>query len=105
MRLAEDGLDVVINDIPANESKFAEVVTELEGRGVRAVSVTGDALAESNVENIVAVAVKELGGPDVVSSLQYLKIVEKVKLTLFYFPGQFVANAAVNLLLPLLDGE
>lgn len=79
MRLAKDGLDVVINDIPANESKFAEVVTELEGRGVRAVSVTGDALAESDVENIVAVAVKELGGPDVVSSLQCLEYCGKSK--------------------------
>jgi len=80
LRLATDGLDVVVNDVPSNAASLDEVVREIGARGRRAVAVTGDAAVESDVENLVAVAVNELGGLDV-----------------------FVANAGVYLRCAILD--
>jgi len=80
LRLAKDGLDVAVNDIPANASKLDDVVSEIEKHGRRAVAVTGDVSVESDVDNLIAVTVRELGGVDV-----------------------FVANAGVNLLRSILD--
>jgi len=80
LRLAKDGLDVAVNDIPANTSKLDDVVSEIEKHGRRAVAIPGDVSAESDVDNIVAVAVKELGGVDV-----------------------FIANAGINLVRPIID--
>jgi NAD(P)-dependent dehydrogenase (short-subunit alcohol dehydrogenase family) len=67
LRLAKDGHDVVVNDIPANASKLDEVVSGIQGHGRRAIAVTGDASVESDVDSLVTAAVNQLGGLDVVS--------------------------------------
>lgn len=67
IRLATDGLDVVINDIPANEDELNDVAEQIRALGQRAVTFCGDISVEDVVRDMVDTAVKELGGVDVVS--------------------------------------
>ena len=67
LRLAEDGLDVVINDIASNEPKLNEVVNELREKGRRAFSVIADVSKEAEVEEMVKKVVNNFGRLDVVS--------------------------------------
>lgn len=67
IRLAGDGLDVVINDIPTNEAELNKVAEEIRALGRRAVAFSGDVSVEDVVRDMVDTAVKELGGVDVVS--------------------------------------
>ncbi|KAF7980258.1 hypothetical protein HWV62_38999 [Athelia sp. TMB] len=65
IRLATDGLDVVINDIPANEDELNDVAEQIRVLGQRAVTFCGDISVEDVVRDMVDTAVKELGGVDV----------------------------------------
>ncbi|KAF7980257.1 hypothetical protein HWV62_38997 [Athelia sp. TMB] len=65
IRLAGDGLDVVINDIPTNEAELNKVAEEIRALGRRAVAFSGDVSVEDVVRDMVDTAVKELGGVDV----------------------------------------
>jgi len=69
LRLAEDGLDIVVNDIPSKQNLLDEVVKEIEARGRRSISVTGDVTKEEDVQNLVNITVDKLGSLDVVSYL------------------------------------
>jgi NAD(P)-dependent dehydrogenase (short-subunit alcohol dehydrogenase family) len=66
LRLAEDGLDVAINDLP-NTSELDDVVREIESKGRRSVAVPADVSLESGVEKIIQQVVQKLGSLDVVS--------------------------------------
>ena len=68
LRLAQDGLDVAVNDIPAKADELANVVSLIEAKGRRAVAVPADVTVEKEVEDMVAKAVDALGGVDVVST-------------------------------------
>ena len=67
IRLAADGLDVVINDISASEDELNKVAEQIRALGQRAVTFCGDISVEDVVRDMVDTAVKELGGVDVVS--------------------------------------
>ena len=60
-RLADDGLDVVVNDLPAKKEKLEEVAKELEAKGRRAVAITGDVSVEEDVKALVEKTVETLG--------------------------------------------
>ena len=66
LRLAGDGLDVAVNDLP-NTSELDDVVREIESKGRRSLAVPGDASLEEDVEKIIQKAVQKLGSLDVVS--------------------------------------
>lgn len=67
LRLAADGYDIVLNDIPSNKESL-EAVAELVIKGGRkALAAFGDVSKEDDVQDLVKVAVDELGGLDVVS--------------------------------------
>lgn len=68
LRLAADGLDMVINDLPANEIALNGVVDEIRAHGRRAIAFCGDISEEAVVQDLVDKAVSELGGVDVVRS-------------------------------------
>jgi NAD(P)-dependent dehydrogenase (short-subunit alcohol dehydrogenase family) len=71
LRLAEDGFNLVINDIPSKEDKINAVRDEiLNARNVKCAVVTGDVSKEEDVKNIVEVAEREYGGLDVVCFYQ-----------------------------------
>ncbi|EJD06798.1 NAD-binding protein [Fomitiporia mediterranea MF3/22] len=64
-RLADDGLDVAVNDVPAKQKELDSIVEEIRKKGQRAIAVPGDISSESDVASIVETAVRDLGGVDV----------------------------------------
>ena len=67
LRLAGDGLDVAVNDLP-NASELGDVVREIESKGRRSLAVPADVSLEEGVEKIIQQVVQNLGSLDVVSS-------------------------------------
>lgn len=65
-RFADDGIDVVINDLPFESRKIDEVVEEIKKKGRRAIGVTADVTKEEEVKSLVERAVSELGSVDIV---------------------------------------
>jgi NAD(P)-dependent dehydrogenase (short-subunit alcohol dehydrogenase family) len=66
LRLAEDGLDVAVNDLP-QIPELNDVVREIESKGRRSLAVPADVSLEAGVEKIIHQVVQKLGGLDVVS--------------------------------------
>ena len=67
LRLAEDGLDVAVNDLPSTPG-LDELVREIESKGRRSIAVPADVSLEVEVEKMVLQVVEKLGSLDVVSS-------------------------------------
>ncbi|KAG8777551.1 hypothetical protein FRC12_000314 [Ceratobasidium sp. 428] len=65
LKLAADGIDVSVNDIPQKQDLLLELVKEIESGGRKSIAITGDVLKESEVKNLVAKTVQELGGLDI----------------------------------------
>lgn len=66
-RLADDGLDIVLNDISPKSAKLEEAAKEIQAKGRKCIAVVGDVSVEADVKNLVEKAVEELGGVDCVS--------------------------------------
>jgi NAD(P)-dependent dehydrogenase (short-subunit alcohol dehydrogenase family) len=66
LRLAKDGLDVAVNDLP-NTPELDDVVREIENKGRRSLAVPADVSLEEDVEKIIQQVVQKLGSLDVVS--------------------------------------
>jgi NAD(P)-dependent dehydrogenase (short-subunit alcohol dehydrogenase family) len=65
---AREGADVAINYLPAEEPDAREVVALIRAAGRKAVAIPGDLRDETFCNALVATAVRELGGLDVVVS-------------------------------------
>ncbi|EGO22945.1 hypothetical protein SERLADRAFT_439717 [Serpula lacrymans var. lacrymans S7.9] len=65
LRLAQDGLDVVVADLPSKSTQLDDLVTEIEAKDRKSLSVPTDVSVEEQVENLVRVTVSSLGGLDV----------------------------------------
>jgi NAD(P)-dependent dehydrogenase (short-subunit alcohol dehydrogenase family) len=65
LRLADDGFDVAVNDLP-NTPELVKLVKEIEAKGRRAIAALGDVSIESAVADMVQQTVRELGSLDVV---------------------------------------
>lgn len=61
LRLASDGYNVCINDIPALESTCDEVVKEITSMGRKACTAVGDVTKRGDVKDVIQKSVKELG--------------------------------------------
>ena len=68
LQLADDGLDIALNDSPSKGDELAAVARAIEQKGRRAIIVLGDVSAETDVKGIVDKTVTQLGGLDVVRS-------------------------------------
>jgi NAD(P)-dependent dehydrogenase (short-subunit alcohol dehydrogenase family) len=66
LRLASDGLDVAVDDIPPKLQLLEEVVNEIKAMGRNAIALTLDVTKEKEVEAMVDQTVAELGQLDVV---------------------------------------
>lgn len=67
LRLAEDGLNVVINDIPAKAAQIDEAVAEIKAKsGVKVIAAPADVTNEEAVQAMIATVVEQLGSLDVV---------------------------------------
>ncbi|KAM5542608.1 hypothetical protein V8D89_003569 [Ganoderma adspersum] len=80
LRLADDGIDVVLNDLSTKSDALDGVVKAVQAKGRRAIAVLGDAMIEADVIALVDKAVEEFGGLDIM-----------------------VANAGIGKLLSLVD--
>ncbi|KAJ6501999.1 hypothetical protein C8R45DRAFT_975048 [Mycena sanguinolenta] len=65
LRLAADGLDVAVNDLPTQSESLYTVVGEIQRIGRKAVAVTADVSQEKEVEAMVDTTVSALGRLDV----------------------------------------
>ena len=61
MKLASDGFDVGINDIPENQNAIDSTVEEIKKIGYQAVGFAADVSSRSDVELLVQHAVESLG--------------------------------------------
>ena len=61
IRLAEDGYDVCVNDIAANEQGAQEVAKQIQDLGRKSTVAIGDVSKYSEVEKVIEHSVKELG--------------------------------------------
>jgi len=66
LRLAKDGLKVVVNDVPSKKAILEKVVGEMGDNN--GLVVPGDAADEGQVRELVKTAVSKFGSLDVVSN-------------------------------------
>jgi NAD(P)-dependent dehydrogenase (short-subunit alcohol dehydrogenase family) len=66
LRLAENGLDVAVNDLP-DAPGLEDVVREIESKGRRSLAVPGDVSLGEEVVQVIQQVVEKLGSLDVVS--------------------------------------
>ncbi|KAI0747028.1 NAD(P)-binding protein [Daedaleopsis nitida] len=75
LRLAEDGYDVAVNDLPSSADKIASVVSAIQAKGRKAIAIPGDVSVEADVAGMVQKTVELLGGLDVmVANAGILKV-------------------------------
>lgn len=67
LRLAQDGFDVVVNDIPTNESNANAVSDEIKKAGRQSSVQLADVSVEDQVEKMIDNVVRDHGGLDVVT--------------------------------------
>lgn len=65
LRLADDGFDVVVNDIAPKQADIDAVVAEITAKGKSAVGIPADVSEQSDVEALVAGAVDKFGAVNV----------------------------------------
>jgi len=79
LRLANDGFDVAINDLPAAKDNLESLSQELIGKGRRTCIVIADVSVEAEVQSMVSTAVEQLGELNVVCPrLQLAQIHRKI---------------------------
>lgn len=71
LRLASDGYDVALNDIPTREAMLRITAEEVASRGRRTQCVLADVSSEKQVETMISDVASTLGGLDVVCLPRY----------------------------------
>lgn len=66
LRLAEDGFDIAVNDIPQNSENLDKVVEEIKAKGRSSSAHLADVSVEEQVKEMVAEVVRVYDGLDVV---------------------------------------
>ena len=72
LRLADDSIDVVINDLPAKKDKLDTVMNAIRAKGRRSLAVLGDATVEADVVSLVETAVETFGSLDIVRLIHFI---------------------------------
>lgn len=91
---AREGADVAINYLPAEEPDAREVVALIQQAGRKAVAIPGDIRDEGTCRQLVARAVRELGGLDIlVNNAGRQQAVERIEdLTSEQFDATYKTN-------------
>lgn len=66
LRLADDHLDVAVNDIASKTDQLQELVSQIQARGGRSLAVPADISNEDDVQKMIAKVVETFGGLDAV---------------------------------------
>jgi NAD(P)-dependent dehydrogenase (short-subunit alcohol dehydrogenase family) len=61
LRLAEDGYDICVNDVAANEKGCQDVAKEIQDKGRKSCVAIADVTKRSEVVDMIQTSVKELG--------------------------------------------
>ena len=72
LRLAADGFDIAVNDIPAGKEKLDALSREIVEKGGKTCILLGDVSVERDVEDMINAVVEQMGRLDVVSSVSAL---------------------------------
>ncbi|KAK0215603.1 acetoin reductase family protein [Armillaria fumosa] len=78
LRLADDGFDVAVNDLPSRASVLEALVCEIARKGRRCCAVLGDASSEADVQEIISSTVEELGSLDVMVANAGVRIMKSI---------------------------
>ncbi|KAF9260783.1 acetoin reductase family protein [Marasmius fiardii PR-910] len=67
LRLAKDGFDVALNDLPSKNAELQQLEDAIRalGKGTKTVIITGDVSSEAEVKTMVGKVIEELGSLDV----------------------------------------
>lgn len=65
LRLADDGCDIVINDLPFKLEAMEDAVRRIALKGARAVAVAADVSCEDEVKRLIEITVEKLGKLDI----------------------------------------
>ncbi|KAG6876602.1 hypothetical protein C0993_001984, partial [Termitomyces sp. T159_Od127] len=65
LRLAKDGFDVGINDLPAARNGLESLRAQIKEKGRKSAIAVGDVSMQRDVENMVSSVVNDLGRLDV----------------------------------------
>jgi meso-butanediol dehydrogenase/(S,S)-butanediol dehydrogenase/diacetyl reductase len=65
LRLAKDGHDIAVSDLPSMQDELEVTRKEIEAQGVKAIAVTGNVSDPQDVKRIVAETADQLGSLDV----------------------------------------
>ena len=66
LRLADDGLDVAVNDLSSRSTEVDAIVRQIVQKGRKSIAVIGDVSNEEDVKAMVERTARELGSLDVV---------------------------------------
>lgn len=66
LRLARDGHDVAVSDLPGKREQLEETTKEIAALGVRSVALTGDVSDPESVRGLVTGTAQQLGSLDVI---------------------------------------
>ena len=66
LRLADDGVDVAVFDLPAKQDQLNALVKKIQEKGRRSFAVVGDVSVEADVVAMIEKTVQTLGGLDIV---------------------------------------
>jgi NAD(P)-dependent dehydrogenase (short-subunit alcohol dehydrogenase family) len=69
LRLAGDGFNIALNDLPGSLDKLKEVAVLASQHGIDSTLVPGDISSEADVEKMIDDTVKHFGGLDAVRPL------------------------------------
>ncbi|KAF8327105.1 short chain oxidoreductase [Amanita rubescens] len=64
-RLAEDGYDIALHDVPKNNNALESLAQDIRKKGRKAIVVVGDITVESDVKKLVETTIETLGGLDI----------------------------------------
>ncbi|KAF8483547.1 hypothetical protein DFH94DRAFT_626191 [Russula ochroleuca] len=98
LRLAEDGLDVAVNDLPDTPG-LDDVVRAIESKGRRSIAVPADVSLEAEVVRIIQQVVQKLGSLDVmVANAAIMKYQSFLDTTVDSFDRVMTVNARSTML-------
>ena len=69
LRLAQEGVNVVVFDVKGKEAQLEGVVKQAEAKGGKGFYFVGDVTVEKDIEDVVAKTVETFGGLDIVSDM------------------------------------
>ncbi|KAG0692254.1 hypothetical protein DFH29DRAFT_970841 [Suillus ampliporus] len=94
LRLARDGFDIALNDVPDKGSKLESVATEINSLGRQVCVVPADVTVNEQVKEMVDNAVTKLGGLDVmVANAGVVTFASLVSSTVESWDHTFAVNA------------